>query len=286
MKHAISIVISALLAAAPSISAPNVNPDAELDAVRRAIESGDYDTAIRHAGAVTQAAIAQMRQLPPTAEVVKPSAYTISATGPSPLLELVDQTKLALARRELVRVRDYSVVLGIALFKEGELRRPSPSETLARLEQSAVGVNALQRFLLLPRLSKAAYASGDSNRAIAYASELLSSALVHSRDWPQGEAVFYGNLISGRVALARGDVASAKSHLLAAGLTPGSPALDTFGPNMALARDLLKQGAQDEVIQFLSECGRFWKMDDGRLSGWTAAIKQGKLPDFGANLNY
>jgi hypothetical protein len=55
---------------------------------------------------------------------------------------------------------------------------------------------------------------------------------------------------------------------------------------MALANELLTKGERDVVLQYLSECATFWKMDRGALSTWTVAIQAGKTPDFGANLRF
>ncbi len=74
--------------------------------------------------------------------------------------------------------------------------------------------------------------------------------------------------------------------MLKAGDTPGSPQLDSFGPNMTLAKELLEKGDQQTVLQYLTLCGKFWKMDNGRLARWSETIRAGKIPDFGSNLDY
>ena len=84
----------------------------------------------------------------------------------------------------------------------------------------------------------------------------------------------------------KGNAAGASSYLLAAGHTTGSPHLDTFGPNMALARDLLVAGQQASVLAYLDLCAAFWKEDNGALSRWRIAVQSGKVPDFGANLSF
>jgi hypothetical protein len=102
-----------------------------------------------------------------------------------------------------------------------------------------------------------------------------------------GNAIFYGNMVLGRVVLSRDHkVDSAKSYLLAAGRTRGSPQLNSFGPNMSLAKDLLLAGERDTVLEFFTSCRAFWKMGPTKLDEWTAAVKSGRVPDFGANLKY
>ena len=62
--------------------------------------------------------------------------------------------------------------------------------------------------------------------------------------------------------------------------------MNSFGPNVSLAKDLLEKGERDVVIQYLGLCRKFWKLDRGRLDKWIHEIKDGKIPDFGANLVY
>jgi hypothetical protein len=96
--------------------------------------------------------------------------------------------------------------------------------------------------------------------------------------------VHHGNLILGRIALRDGDMEKAKEHLLAAGQTPGSPQLNSFGPNMALARELLEKGEKQAVLEYFERCGSFWKRAE--LESWARDVKAGEIPDFGANLDY
>jgi hypothetical protein len=87
------------------------------------------------------------------------------------------------------------------------------------------------------------------------------------------------------VALADGKLDEAKLHLLEAGKTPGSPQLNSFGPSMALAGDLLKKGEKAAVLSYFDLCRTFWKLGSSKLDEWTAAVNSGASPDFGANLH-
>jgi len=55
---------------------------------------------------------------------------------------------------------------------------------------------------------------------------------------------------------------------------------------MTLANDLLKTGEKDAVVEYFELCKKFWQMDFGKLDYWTAQVRAGELPDFGANLTY
>ena len=143
----------------------------------------------------------------------------------------------------------------------------------------------LDRETLLDDLAKVAYEAGRHDKARQYAESMLQDAQA-GMTWNYGNRVHHGNLILGRIALAEGNVKAAKFRLTAAGNTPGSPQLDSFGPNMTLARDFLERGEQDVVLRYFRACAKFWEMDRGKLDEWAALVKEGKVPDFGANLKY
>ena len=162
---------------------------------------------------------------------------------------------------------------------------PSPQQKLAALEQKAPA-SGVNRFYALERLARAAFAAGDYNKSEAYAMELLAMAPEYRQDWNYGNAIYYGSMWMGRVALARDhNISGARNALLAAGRTTGSPQLNSFGPNMTLAKDLLDLGERDTVLAFFVLCRDFWKRGKA-LDEWTAAIQDGRAPNFGANLLY
>jgi hypothetical protein len=142
------------------------------------------------------------------------------------------------------------------------------------------------RFNELEDIATEALEAGETAKAEQYASELLQSAEQFKDSWNYGNAVHKGNIVLGRIALQRGDMPGAKDRLLAAGATPGSPQLDSFGPNMTLAKELLEKDQRDAVLAYLQACAKFWKTDQGRLQQWIAAVKNGDTPDFGPNLIY
>ncbi len=118
------------------------------------------------------------------------------------------------------------------------------------------------------------------------ANELLALANRLPTDWNTGNALHHGHLLLGRVTLAEGNLHQAVDHLLAAGRTPGSPQLNSFGPNCQLALDLLKAGQSAAVLAYLESCGAFWRADFGLRAEWIAVIRENRVPDFGANLRY
>lgn len=127
---------------------------------------------------------------------------------------------------------------------------------------------------------------GDLAKAQVQANKMLQTAESRRGSWDEGNLVHHAHLILGHIRLREGDVAGAERHLLEAGRTPGSPQLDTFGPNMTLAKALLERGRRKAVLEYFRECASFWQMHDDRLVGWTREVRARKIPDFGPNLLY
>ncbi len=142
------------------------------------------------------------------------------------------------------------------------------------------------RFYDLSDLAKTAFANGNTEAARAFAEELLTLAPQFTNDWNYGNAIHHGNLILGRIAVVEGRVPDAKALLLEAGKSPGSPQLNSFGPNMSLAKDLLETNEQKVVLEYFELCRTFWDMGHDKLDTWSAEVKSGNTPDFGANLVY
>ena len=135
---------------------------------------------------------------------------------------------------------------------------------------------------LLQSLAKVALAANKPKKAREYAEKMLSQ---NSPGWNYGNNIHHGNIILGKIAMASDDLDEAKKRLIKAGETPGSPQLNSFGPDMALAKELLQKGEKDVVLKYIELCAKFWKSGKDRLHKWSVVVKDGKIPDFGFNLN-
>lgn len=157
-----------------------------------------------------------------------------------------------------------------------------------RLAQASISKsqNAYDRFLALTHAQIPAFECREYDLAQAYANEVLQLAPQFQQDWNYGNAIHNGHVVLGRFALVHGGVESACKELLLAGKTPGSPQLDSFGPNMSLAKELLDHGQRDVVFQYFDECQVFWRSDFGALRKWRILARLHIPPDFGANLVY
>lgn len=130
----------------------------------------------------------------------------------------------------------------------------------------------------LTRVCEVALAAGNVERARTTAGELLALADSPTGDWNEGNALYTAHSVLGEIALELGDVERAKEHLSAAARTPGSPQLNSFGPELRLADALLRRGERQAVRDFLREIARFWTSGRSRIELWCLEIERGETP--------
>jgi len=174
-----------------------------------------------------------------------------------------------------------------AHYVPAESKTVAAAKSLKQFEKSlSVTTSEREKFYKLADLVKVAFEADEIEKAETYANRLLAQAAQYKNDWNYGNAIHHGNVVLGRIALKSGNVEKAKEYLIKAGKTPGSPQLNSFGPNMALAKELLEKNEREVVIQYFQLCANFWEMGHASLKDWTALVKEGQIPDFGANLAY
>lgn len=163
----------------------------------------------------------------------------------------------------------------------------TPQERYERaMEALQQADSSYARWCALGKAAKTAVEIGKDEEAEAYALELQQMVPEHQNDWNYGNAIQDFNLVLGHLCLRRGDAEGAKEHLLAAGRSPGSPQMDSFGPNLSLAKALLEAGHKEVVLEYFELCRRFWAMDNGRLNQWADEVNAGQVPKFGTSLWY
>ena len=162
-------------------------------------------------------------------------------------------------------------------------RRATAARALADFERALALATNDERSMYLADAAEVAFVSGAIEAARKHANELLATA-VPGR-WDHGNAVHHGNTVLGRIALRDGDLEAARRHLLASA-AEGSPQLDSFGPDMDLAKELLEKGERQAVLAYFDSCEKFWELGKERLADWRALVNAGRMPDFGANLSY
>ncbi len=158
-------------------------------------------------------------------------------------------------------------------------------KALVQYERAYELSDRLEQGYLLTELAKTALRANRFEKATEYSNAALAVA-EDSSDWNSGNRIHHGNVVLGRIALAEGDIEEAKRRLIAAGETTGSPQLDSFGPNMTLASELLQRGEKEVVLEYFRLCSRFWERGKGRLEEWSVLVEGGLVPEFGTNLRY
>lgn len=127
-------------------------------------------------------------------------------------------------------------------------------------------------------LTKAAVLAEDWQRVRETAERVLVDNETCTRTFQYGNAIHWANIALGFAALAHDQVTAASEYLVRAGKTPGSPQLDSFGPDQELACTLLERGERTGVLTYLTDCARFWSGRESLLEGWRAAIERGETP--------
>ncbi len=163
-------------------------------------------------------------------------------------------------------------------IRELQERYPrSPEQVLADSEQQNSGDgNEIERFYALPELAKKSVEAGALDKALHRTRMRCSGWLPNiATTGNYGNAIHDGNMVLGLVALRQGSVENAKQYLLESARMSGSPQLDSFGPDLTLARELLQKGERDAVLKYISLCRTFWKMGGAKLDAMTEAVRAG-----------
>ena len=146
-----------------------------------------------------------------------------------------------------MRTRNVTVVLLCSLLFGCDASQKRLEEAVKRVS----GANTQeQRFYALGEAAKESFNAGKIENARKYAQELTSLSPTFRSNWNYGNAVQDANLVLGRIALKEDRIDEAKKQLLEAGKSPGSPQMDSFGPNVSLAKDLLEKGERDVVLEY------------------------------------
>jgi len=166
--------------------------------------------------------------------------------------------------------------------------QPAPSKEAydKAMSELAAAKDPYTRWCALNHAAKESFNQGHDAEAKALAEEMETLAPAYKNDWNYGNAIQDFNIVLGRLALKAGDIDTARDRLLAAGRSKGSPQMNSFGPNLSLASDLLAKGDKAIVLEYLELVRKFWKLEHGKLDQWKKDIEENRVPDFGANLVY
>jgi hypothetical protein len=263
---------SALLVLAGAAGAQQSAPDHDIQNAAKLCDQAEVEARVAHEAGLRAAA-----------EGLVPVLNRLGAKYAS---LAPNELQAALAARDVLKIEP--AALGVCTtMTHLRLRKPlDPKERFALMEVAAEGETGITRFYALPKLAEDAVDADQPGKGQTYARELLQMASQYQQNWNFGNALYYGYFVLGRVALQEENIPLAAKYLLDAATTPGSPQLNSFGPNMTLAKELLAKGQAAVVLQFFTRCGEFWKAGRDKLNQWTTAVRNHEMPDFGANLGY
>lgn len=137
-----------------------------------------------------------------------------------------------------------------------------------------------ERYYMLSDLATLYFENQQFEKAQETSEELLHIASDHKDNWNYGNAIYSGHQILGRIALSKGRTEEAKSQMLLSAKTPGSPQLNSFGPNMVFAKEMLDMGERETVKSFLKLCYMFWGSGKKKLLKWISILDAGEMPIF------
>lgn len=191
------------------------------------------------------------------------------------LAEKLYRQAIALEPHKAEWSRDLAWLLSIGAKKNSPRMRRAFIEMQEAIRK--IKTPARKRYLY-DDLAEIAFDLGEWAIAEKTAKKSVSLAGKFESDWYDGNAVHDGNCILGRIALRNGKMRKAVFHLDEAGKTRGSPQLDSFGPNLVFAQEMLRTGQNKPVIRYLNACKRFWEGNTRWLSECISQIESGKTP--------
>ena len=135
--------------------------------------------------------------------------------------------------------------------------RLAPAALQLRQNAYTLTLDPQRRFAVLVGMPADAVGADDLIAAKRLATQLLATAPKYKTDPAYGDAIHWGNIALGEIALRAERIDDADQYLLAAAQTPGSPTLATIGPDFHLARDLLAKGERGQVHDYIKGCEKF-----------------------------
>jgi hypothetical protein len=136
--------------------------------------------------------------------------------------------------------------------------REMAGKALAMLERAASLAGAPLTVEDDAALAMAAGQAEQWSKVFQYGTNAIARLDPAKPDWNYGNLVHDVNAMLCLAALHAGDKKQADEYLFSAGRSPGSPQLDSFGPDFSYAAKMLKAGETNAVLQYLDLVGNFW----------------------------
>ena len=167
----------------------------------------------------------------------------------------------------------------LRVLKRDRDRAQSVEDIVMWLCDSAI-LSVVRVELWLP-LAELMFEFGELERAKQYLEFLLDPNEVKEKSQRLNDDRRSAHLLRGRIAIAEGDVRLAREELLRATDVRDTPHLKKLGPSMDLARELLRVGERQIVIDYIRRWRGRWKcIGDFLLTRWEDEIRRGIDTDF------
>lgn len=188
----------------------------------------------------------------------------------------------SLLRSPILRYGSLALALGLALLDGLWNWSSSSAKTTTHAPLNARASARLSMQELYDRLVE-----GDTQPVHDRIASLRKELPEDTLDWNYCNIVHkLMTLIGLQALIEEDDVDGAKDCLIMASQVRGSPQLNSFGPNMLLAKALLDRGEFETVELYLDHCRSFWETGTTTLDTWIGEVHDHKIPDFGANIEY
>lgn len=226
----------------------------------------------------------RLQREPANLKVVEHAANFFTLTDRDLAIELLEQGQLldegnAKWSRELGHRYSLEIIGEDSAAKITELAE----KAVVQFERAYELSDGPWRSGLVKDLAQMAITANQYDKAKEYAQALLTH---DSTDWNSRDHLHQGHLVLGRIALAEGDIEEAKRRLIAAGEATRTSEPNAVEPHMLLARELLRRGEKEVVLEYFSLCSNSWESGSDKLEQWSVLVQAGLEPDFGGNLHY
>jgi len=136
------------------------------------------------------------------------------------------------------------------------------------------------RFNVAKQYAMALYLNQDIDKAKEVANKAIHGMEYCDSAFECGGEKHLLNILLGRIAFQQGDISNSIGYLMKSTETPGSPIMDIYGPDLTLARELLRKGRKSAVVRYLKQCRNIWKYNNGKLDLIIKVVEGGgEIPD-------
>ena len=152
---------------------------------------------------------------------------------------------------------------------------------LAIIAKDAERATSFDHFDLLVKLAETALDLNEVKKARAFAEAVLNKTKDESDAWiDTDKAIYYGNILLGRVALREGNAAKAREHLLASLTFPEENEFEIKDLELDLAAELLARGEKQLVLDYLTRAEKLTTDADNIkiIRRWQRLIKRNSFP--------